>query len=59
MDQQQDTKLDVKEAAAVPQEHPQWDLSDSDSDHNDQVRLSMPTAQLHVCMPSAMQLRLF
>ncbi|KOB65320.1 Sec63 [Operophtera brumata] len=36
MDQQQDTKLDVKEAAAVPQEHPQWDLSDSDSDHNDQ-----------------------
>lgn len=37
MDQQQDMKLDVKEAAAVPAEHPQWDLSDSDSEHNDQV----------------------
>ncbi|KAI5643809.1 sec63 brl domain-containing protein [Phthorimaea operculella] len=36
MDQQQDMKLDVKEAAAVPAEHPQWDLSDSDSDNNDQ-----------------------
>ncbi|CAK1553549.1 unnamed protein product [Leptosia nina] len=36
MDQQQDMKLDVKEAAAVPAEHPQWDLSDSDSDHNEQ-----------------------
>lgn len=37
MDQQQDMKLDVKEAAAVPSEHPQWDLSDSDTDNNDQV----------------------
>lgn len=37
MDQQQDMKLDVKEAAAVPAEHPQWDLSDSDTDNNDQV----------------------
>lgn len=37
MDQQQDVKLDVKEAAAVPAEHPQWDLSDSDTDNNDQV----------------------
>ncbi|XP_072940278.1 translocation protein SEC63 homolog [Epargyreus clarus] len=36
MDQQQDMKLDVKEAAAVPAEHPQWDLSDSDTDNNDQ-----------------------
>lgn len=39
MDQQQDMKLDVKEAAAVPAEHPQWDLSDSDTDNNDQVRV--------------------
>lgn len=38
MDQQQDMKLDVKEAAAVPAEHPQWDISDSDTDNNDQVR---------------------
>lgn len=37
MDQQQDMKLDVKEAAAIPAEHPQWDLSDSDTDNNDQV----------------------
>lgn len=37
MDQQQDMKLDVKEAAAVPADHPQWDLSESDTDNNDQV----------------------
>ncbi|XP_047985994.1 translocation protein SEC63 homolog isoform X1 [Leguminivora glycinivorella] len=36
MDQQLDLKLDVKEAAAVPHEHPQWDLSDTDSDNQDQ-----------------------
>ncbi|CAK1604071.1 unnamed protein product [Parnassius mnemosyne] len=36
MDQQQDMKLDVKEAAAVPADHPQWELSDSDTDNNDQ-----------------------
>ncbi|VVC92869.1 unnamed protein product [Leptidea sinapis] len=37
MDQQQDVKLDVKEAAAVPSEHPQWwDLSDSEAENNDQ-----------------------
>ncbi|XP_041976293.1 translocation protein SEC63 homolog [Aricia agestis] len=36
MDQQQDMKLDVKEAAAVPAEHPQWDLSDTDSENDDQ-----------------------
>ncbi|XP_073951178.1 translocation protein Sec63 [Choristoneura fumiferana] len=36
MDQQQDMKLDVKEAAAVPADHPQWDLSESDTDNNDQ-----------------------
>lgn len=47
MDQQQDMKLDVKEAAAVPAEHPQWDLSDSDTDNNDQVSSvkSSPTSQ--------------
>lgn len=44
MDQQQDMKLDVKEAAAVPAEHPQWDLSDSDTDNNDQVTLSRTVA---------------
>lgn len=37
MDQQQDMKLDVKEAAPVPAEHPQWDLSDTDSENNDQA----------------------
>ncbi|XP_039748998.1 translocation protein SEC63 homolog [Pararge aegeria] len=36
MDQQQDMKMDVKEAAAVPAEHPQWDLSDSDSENNEE-----------------------
>lgn len=36
MDQQQDIKLDVQEAAAVPTDHPQWDISDSDSDRQDQ-----------------------
>lgn len=37
MDQQQDMKLDVKEAAAVPSDHPQWDLSDTDDEHRDEV----------------------
>ncbi|XP_050343052.1 translocation protein SEC63 homolog [Nymphalis io] len=36
MEQEQDMKLDVKGAAAVPAEHPQWDLSDSDSENNDE-----------------------
>ncbi|XP_023951049.1 translocation protein SEC63 homolog [Bicyclus anynana] len=36
MDQQQDMKMDVKEAAAVPAEHPQWDLSDSDTENNEE-----------------------
>ncbi|GBP91191.1 Translocation protein SEC63 homolog [Eumeta japonica] len=36
MDQQHDMKLDVKEAAAIPTEHPQWELSDTDTDNNDQ-----------------------
>lgn len=51
MDQQQDMKLDVKEAAAVPAEHPQWDLSDSDTDNNDQVSvvcLHTPKAARHL-----------
>lgn len=47
MDQQQDTKLDVKEAAVVPQEHPQWDLSDSDSEHNDQVHSQLRIIKRH------------
>lgn len=36
MDQQVDLKLDVKEAAAIPTEHPQWDISDSESETNEQ-----------------------
>ncbi|XP_077285756.1 translocation protein Sec63 isoform X2 [Arctopsyche grandis] len=36
MDQQQDIKLDVKEAPDVPTDHPQWDISDSESDHQAQ-----------------------
>lgn len=36
MDQQLDLKLDVKEAAPVPTEHPQWDISESESEHNEQ-----------------------
>lgn len=36
MEQEQDIKLDVKAAAAVPAEHPQWDISDSDSENNDE-----------------------
>lgn len=32
MDQQQELKLDVKEAAAIPTEHPQWDISDTESE---------------------------
>lgn len=36
MDQQVDLKLDVKEAAAIPTEHPQWDISESESEHNEQ-----------------------
>jgi translocation protein SEC63 len=38
MDQQLDLKLDVKEAAAIPTEHPQWDISESESEgHPEQV----------------------
>lgn len=36
MDQQQELKLDVKEAAAVVTEHPQWDISESESEKEDQ-----------------------
>lgn len=35
MDQQQELKLDVKEAPAVPTDHPQWDLSESESEKED------------------------
>lgn len=37
MDQQQDLKLDVKEAAAIPTDHPQWELSESDSESDEQI----------------------
>lgn len=36
MDQQLDLKLDVKEAPAIPTEHPQWNISESESDHQEQ-----------------------
>lgn len=35
MDQQLDLKLDVKEAPAVPTEHPQWDISESEEEHQE------------------------
>lgn len=35
LDQQQELKLDVKEAPAVPVDHPQWDLSESESEKED------------------------
>lgn len=36
MDQQLELKLDVKEASAVPTEHPQWDISETESEKEDQ-----------------------
>lgn len=36
MDQQQELKLDVKKAPAPPTDHPQWDLSESEPENNDQ-----------------------
>ncbi|XP_073837094.1 translocation protein Sec63 [Musca autumnalis] len=36
MDQQQELKLDVKKAPALPTDHPQWDLSESEHENNDQ-----------------------
>lgn len=36
MDQQLDLKLDVKEAPAVPTEHPQWDISESEEEHQEE-----------------------
>lgn len=36
MDQQQELKLDVKNAPAPPTDHPQWDLSESEPENNDQ-----------------------
>lgn len=35
MDQQQELKLDVKEAPAIPTDHPQWDISESESEKDD------------------------
>lgn len=32
MDQQLELKLDVKEAPAIPTDHPQWDISESESE---------------------------
>lgn len=36
MDQQLELKLDVKEAPAIPTDHPQWDISESESEKEDQ-----------------------
>ncbi|XP_030380077.1 translocation protein SEC63 homolog [Scaptodrosophila lebanonensis] len=36
MDQQQELKLDVQKAPAPPTDHPQWDLSESEPENNDQ-----------------------
>lgn len=36
MDQQLDLKLDVKDAPEIPKSHPQWDISESESEHNEQ-----------------------
>lgn len=36
MDQQQELKLDVKEAPVIPTDHPQWDISESESEKDDQ-----------------------
>lgn len=32
MDQQQELKLDIKEAAVIPTKHPQWDISESEDE---------------------------
>lgn len=32
MDQQQELKLDVKEAPVVSDDHPQWDISESEEE---------------------------
>lgn len=36
MDQQTELKLDVKEAPVIPTDHPQWDISESESEKDDQ-----------------------
>ncbi|KAG5677179.1 hypothetical protein PVAND_006960 [Polypedilum vanderplanki] len=36
MDQQLDLKLDVKEAPAIPTEHPQWNISESEEEHQEE-----------------------
>lgn len=36
MDQQQELKLDVKEAPVVPEDHPQWDISESESEKDEE-----------------------
>lgn len=36
MDQQQELKLDVKKAPVPPADHPQWDISESESEHKDE-----------------------
>lgn len=36
MDQQLELKLDVKEAPAIPTDHPQWNISESESEKEDQ-----------------------
>ncbi|XP_044728876.1 translocation protein SEC63 homolog isoform X2 [Chrysoperla carnea] len=34
LDQQQELRLDIKEAPAIPTEHPQWDISESEDEGN-------------------------
>lgn len=36
MDQQQELKLDVQRAPSPPLDHPQWDISESEPENNDQ-----------------------
>lgn len=36
LDQQQELKLDVQKAPAITTDHPQWDISESESEHNDE-----------------------
>lgn len=36
MDQQQELKLDVKEAPVVTDDHPQWDISESEEEKDEE-----------------------
>ena len=37
MDQQKNIEVDIKQAAAIPQEHPQWSFEDSENEQSDTV----------------------